>query len=341
MEIINEHSNMEGSEIMVYADKREQNLLSTIRDVFAQIPLFGNAPELEEKTLDTGDYIITRRFAGGDEMVLAVIERKTLSDYGASLKDHRICNLEKMLKLRAETGCHIYYLIEGKLNPGQNSLHSGIEYYKILASIRDTQIRHGVMVLQTVGIAHTCEEIRFLAERYGMPANLQDNVRILGGLSEAMNKIKPTQEQTDNKQILIIWANLISKSEKINTLGISTLKATELARVFTLGQWIRGEISEQAASDLRINGRKLDTRIAEMLALPMTRDLQCKMLSCINRVSEQMAREISRQTDLRTASAESLRNLVVRPGSKNSKLGPTLAAKIMGLMISCAHNQLC
>lgn len=58
---------------------------------------------------EAGDFLIC-----GKDRVYAVFERKTYADYWASIKDERHDNRHKMYNLRAKTGCHVFYIIEGK-----------------------------------------------------------------------------------------------------------------------------------------------------------------------------------------------------------------------------------
>jgi ERCC4-type nuclease len=76
--------------------------------------------------ITVGDYIVV----SGDKIV-AVIERKTLDDYGASLKDGRANNKQKMINLRKKTGCRIIYIIEGDAFPSPNDCYSNIPYKNI------------------------------------------------------------------------------------------------------------------------------------------------------------------------------------------------------------------
>ena len=111
--------------------------------------------------LTVGDYVITR-----GPLIKAVFERKTLKDYGASIKDGRTQNVGKLLELRIKTGCDIFYIIEGPAFPSQSTEYAGIPYRNIASSIRNLQVRHGINIIKTQSEAHTVEELENFIATY-------------------------------------------------------------------------------------------------------------------------------------------------------------------------------
>jgi ERCC4-type nuclease len=282
-------------DIILKVDNRERAIHDHIRTVFCEKPMFCvniNQPEFVQ--LDTADFIIMSQSEDMSQTkILAIIERKTLEDYAASLKDGRIMNTEKLIRLREESGCQIYYLIEGNINTGYDSIICGIEYYKILANIRDAQILHGINILNTSNKLHTARELKFLLERYtSLYENIESKLKVNGSFDQLVEKCKPTQKQLLRNELIIIWTNLLSKSDKIKTQITPSNKAVLLSTMFSLSEWLNGKITEEKVAAIKVNNRRLDGFQIEMLSKPMTPELQLKALICMKGISEQFAKDI-------------------------------------------------
>ena len=84
-------------------DNRESAVFDEIERIFTN----GNSDVIiEYKQLNIGDFIIME-----DNCIRACIERKTLTDFIATIKDGRYENKDKMIKLREQTSCRLIYLI--------------------------------------------------------------------------------------------------------------------------------------------------------------------------------------------------------------------------------------
>jgi ERCC4-type nuclease len=141
------------SDIFLVADTRERSVVP-----FLSAELRGYAHVL--KQINTADYLVCRR-AGSNEktVVLAAIERKTLPDFAASFKDGRYGNVDKMLALRRETGCQLYFFVEGQAFPAPDKRYERIPYANILAAITKLMVRHGIFVVQTADETHTAKRL--------------------------------------------------------------------------------------------------------------------------------------------------------------------------------------
>lgn len=317
-------------DLVVKVDDRENSIHDHLKQEFAQPPLFNvNAPVLEIERLDIADFIILARSAT-ETRIMAIIERKTLADYAASIKDGRMINLDKLLALQQESGCQIWYLIEGRQDLRMDAVISGIEYYKILAHMRDTQLLHGVNLLQTVDKFHTAREVKFLAERYFQAYDaLCGKLRVAGGLDEIVEKCKPTEKQLLRTELMIIWTNLLSKSEKVQTQIRPSLRASTLARMFSLLKWLKGTLQYDEIDAIKVDGRRLTAWQVEMLSMPMSPALQLKALTCIKGISEKFAKAILARS--------SIINIITDPQSHkfvilgNRRLGTALRDKIIKL----------
>ena len=314
-------------DIILKVDHRERAIHEHINAIFAEKPTFCVDIQPPEYTqLDIADYVIVAQ-TENECKVLAIIERKTLEDYAASLKDGRIMNTEKLLKLREESGCQVYYLIEGNINTGYDTQICGIEYYKILANIRDAQIIHNINILNTSNKLHTARELKFLLERYTKTYDeISHNIKTSGGFDEIVEKCKPTKEQVLRNELVIIWTNLLSNSAKIKTNRSPSLASVVLASKFTLKSWLDGLIKLEDVIDIKVNNRRLNGNIIDLLTEPMTPDLQLKALTTINGISERCAKGILEKTTINDIiKKKSTINIVV---FGNNKLGEAKRDKI-------------
>jgi len=132
------------------ADTRESHVTGLLGAAFREAQ-----EDLKVAQLNTGDYLICRRFEGGEPEVLAVFERKTLPDFAASIRDGRHENRHKLLDLRARTGAQVFYLVEGPAFPRPGARIGRMPYSTILSAITNLMVRDGVAVVQTESQAHS------------------------------------------------------------------------------------------------------------------------------------------------------------------------------------------
>jgi ERCC4-type nuclease len=229
-------------EVVITVDNREKAIFDEIRFQELCPPVFKYALPVRVvyESLQIGDYLITI----GDT-IMAVIERKTLKDYAASIIDGRQENVEKLVNLRETTGCQIYYLIEGTPNPGLDSQHARMEYKKILASIRRLQILRGIHVIDAKNKTITAREIWFLAEVYcGLVA---DGRLVANPIEGALEKSMPSKEESNLKHTIASWQSLpgVGRTTAVKLADyplISLLDMTKLAGVISAK--VASQISE-------------------------------------------------------------------------------------------------
>jgi len=148
--------------VELFCDTRERAIQDSINAEFTKPPTFAKTRGemvCSVKQVAVGDYMVSV-----DDTVVAVFERKTLKDYGASFKDNRHANKVKLLNARNISGCQIYYIIEGPLNPDYESEYAGIKYKNILASMHDLMIKDGIFIIRTQDGQHTARELRMFCE---------------------------------------------------------------------------------------------------------------------------------------------------------------------------------
>jgi len=124
------------------------------------------------KNLDYGDIIIDVNESNNESEPinnhLMVIERKTLSDLSASLKDGRYKNQKNKLLTLVPTNC-LYYIIEGPIDfIIDNNIDvtlNGISKKKMLSCIINTLIRDNIKVFITKDVNETCDLICNIYDR--------------------------------------------------------------------------------------------------------------------------------------------------------------------------------
>jgi hypothetical protein len=118
------------------------------------------------KQVTTADYLVCE-VLDGDAVVLAAIERKTHEDFAASFKDGRHENVAKMTALRAQTGCALFYFVEGPAFPPTTTRFGGIPFGNILAAMTRMMVCDGIFVVQTEGAAHTAKRLADFVGAFG------------------------------------------------------------------------------------------------------------------------------------------------------------------------------
>lgn len=277
------------NEIKLIIDNRERKIIDTINNEFNKPHLFNITKGIiscECKQLDVGDYLILN-----GNKILAVIERKSLKDYGASFKDGRHFNKEKLLRLRDETKCKIYYIIEGPLFPDYSTEYAGIPYKKITASITALTINFDIFIIKTQNKDHTARELKLFCERYlnllcDESSNfyqqmIGNEIRVTGSFEEQVKKADLTPEEKFKKTIVSGWATL---------KGVSEQSASIIASKYTFLQWINGEIPNDI-QEFKVNGRKNSAVINYLTSRP-TKELMINILSCCNGFSKKTISEI-------------------------------------------------
>lgn len=133
-----------------------------------------------KQRLSIGDYIIKSQ----NNELLACIERKTLDDYGASIRDGRKYeNFDKMFSLRARLPhLQLYLIVEGGrkitavdetktpkvfiVPPDPETAFSGIKYKGIITSATNLMIERDVYVIYTTSREDTAEKLAKLVDTF-------------------------------------------------------------------------------------------------------------------------------------------------------------------------------
>lgn len=245
----------------IFAELEQQRMMDTVFK--PRIPI-----TMRYNTIPVGDYTIS--YTGinqedveitepADEMILAVIERKTLADYSASMSDGRSENVGKLLALRDLVKCQIYYLIEGPANPSMTKQCARKDYKNILASIRHLQIKHGISIINTKNKQATATELFFLCEVYA-GLLLDGSIQVtLADYGEVMEASKPSAEEVSRRKIIGSWCSLP---------GIATKTATILASKYPLSDLLSGEIPELKTKAKLVHPWPKSVQVAFVASIP-------------------------------------------------------------------------
>lgn len=292
--------------IHIYIDQRERKNFNYFETIFNQPPIFDKRDNVtyEIKTLTVGDFLITHKF-NDNEKILAVIERKTLKDYAATMKDDkRYQNKNKLIKLREETNCKVFYLVEGHLNPKYNTQYCGIEYSKILANIHTMEIVEDFHIVRQSNGENTAKWLKFIAEYY---SGYVEKPEYLGNLEkeaisviDQLKKCKLTPEQKDNECVVFCW-------KKIKNIGSKI--AIYLSKSFTLKELITNQITEEMVLEAK---EKLNFRISKNainnIISPIDVETQIKILAEFPGVSKKGAESLLTMSNL---------SIIINPENKN------------------------
>jgi len=150
------------------ADARERAVTPFLEEALARIKLPLASRLIAGRQVNTGDYLICHRTSATDATprIRACIERKTLLDFAASFKDGRHANIQKMRDLRTQTGCQLYYIIEGPAFPSRARRFGRIPYGSILTAITHLMVRDNVMIIQTESEAHSAARLADLLDAF-------------------------------------------------------------------------------------------------------------------------------------------------------------------------------
>lgn len=126
---------------------------------------FGDEFEVKIEQITVGDYAVV-----DNNRIIAIFERKTIADFVASIKDGRMDNRNKMLQLRKETGCAIFFIVEGRNIDPSIPLSGNITYANIESSIFHMMMRDGIHAVWTKNAFETSQIlVRFMKSMTTLP----------------------------------------------------------------------------------------------------------------------------------------------------------------------------
>lgn len=283
--------------------------------------------QYEKKQLTVGDYIVR-----ADDVIIAVIERKSLVDFAASIKDSRMDNTGKLLALRAKTACRVIYIIEcpkGGIPLDDSKKFGNIPFGHIRSAIYHLMLRDNIMILWTIGTVGTANElVRFVRSTETLLSRVGDSTFLTQ--SEAaesapidLSELTKRYEKSDHEIVRMMWScfsgiGCDSADDYINRWSLRDIITSSIPRT---------EIAAMKGS----NRRTISTKVVNSLCAigPI---LEERLLACVPGISKQSAKDILRGRDLRTVITSPLETIsAYSTGKLNTSVGVVRATRILAL----------
>jgi ERCC4-type nuclease len=285
-----------------------------------------------EQQITTGDYNII----GPTGKLLMVIERKTLSDYGSSIRDGRHENKSKLLAARAETNCRIVYIIEGPEYPKPEETYGGIPYKTIESSVMHLAIRDGIFHFRTKDTIHTAtklvEIVSYLNKLVSTDALEQPN-----DTSLTASQLTGGNDCTSETMALLTKKHVKSLHDIAREMwacfrGISTESADDYIHKWSLMDIVLGAVSRADITNFKMSsGRKINTRVIGSLT-GINKPIESKLLSTIPGISAITATAITSKWTLPQFLSLPQAQMAEFP---IGKMGRPLGLKVTGEIIKC------
>lgn len=265
------------------------------------------------KRLTVGDFAI---IDDDSSNILACIERKNLKDYAAGMRDGRYENISKMINLRTETKCGLYFIIEAKrINYSADKTFGGIKFSQILASIDLLTFRSNISVFWSVSSEHTATRLFDFVSRFDKIKNdeikgrVSESLRGVTKIDEFVTEIKVAAEpanEFDHKKEKTggALAKLTEKQVKTDSQimqriwdGLDSISfdfAGVLVKQFTVRELIKSVSVDTIKKIKNQNGRKPTQKAIRSLLQLKEKNVSMftKILGGIPGVSENTAKKI-------------------------------------------------
>lgn len=198
------------SKLSIIADKREPSVISHL----ATHTLGSQTCQLETLQMTVGDFAIA-----DESRIYAIIERKTIADLSASIKDGRMANKDKLISLRRQSGCDVVFIIEGDwgaVEISQAEKTCGIYTKSLITTVNNLQIAHQFFVHVTRDQRHTATKLIQMAASY---AKNKPSRTIIPSVSELLN-------YQFSRDPTVIVSNMLMTLTGINTSNLHLLYGT-------------------------------------------------------------------------------------------------------------------
>ena len=269
---------------------------------------------IKVERLTVGDYAI---FFNGK--LLAIIERKTLKDLAASIKDGRIENFNSLLECREKCGCLPILLIEGRLPQKSSARYGRIPYKALRAKIDSLAINNNIYVVHTSNVEDTIDRLLSLCGTFYKRENKRETTLNL--------QEKKLVQQSRKKPIHVLQIKMLQKIP-LMSWNICTI----LLRKYKLKELLRGEAKVEEISQLTYpSGISLSgkaQRLKNNLSNYSSRE--AKMLSVIPGITLQTANIILSSVSFRDLLEGADVSQIQK--TKKRKLGKAINEKIISTL---------
>lgn len=302
-------------------DTRERNVLRHQKE-FEDI-------SYEVKQITTADYVVTC----GDS-IIAAIERKSLEDYAASIKDGRSDNKKKLIELRQKTGCALIYIIEGEPFPRPNACFGNIPYRFIESSIFHLTVRDRITILHS---ADTLGTAGLLARFVKSMDTLSEKADFEDINSQNNAEAEPDAVQTINIHEELTKKHARSDHEVARELwscfpGISVETADEYSKTWSIADIVCERIPRADIQKFKMaNGRKISKKVINSLT-GLTNPIEVRLLTCIEGISTVTAKELTAERSLRALLGYGTAGIsMCKVGKSKRSLGDEKANRLLRL----------
>lgn len=307
---------MEKSSSILIADTRERHVLRHEKEL--------ESVNLEIKQITTGDYVVVNP-AG---VILAVIERKSLEDFAASIKDGRCQNIKNLIKLQKSVGCRIIYIIEGPEFPSPTDCFGNIPYRIIESSIFHLMIRDNVSILQTRDSLGTAKLLaRFVASMDTLSKKMIEPEPISPAqpveYNELLALLTHKHEKSQHEIVREMWSRFP---------GITVESADDYIKHWTIADIVCGKISHVDINNLKMaSGKKMNKKAAASLT-HIAKNVEINLLSKVPGISPAIAIELINKTPLSRLLTSDVASMSAQTfGKAKRRLGNTCAERVLKL----------
>lgn len=171
-------------------DVREQDLISIINNLVETIPSFKDI-EIKKENLPLGDIII-----GNEKENFVIIERKTVNDLVASIKDGRYEEQSYRLTNLNHPNHNVIYLIEGDINKMNRFRDNRMEKLTLYSAIFSLNYTKGFSVIRTFSLEESA--IFICNSLMKLKKNILEKKK--GYFSNPIQNPNPTSETTDQEE---------------------------------------------------------------------------------------------------------------------------------------------
>lgn len=299
-------------------DDREQQVIPFFKEDYKEIEI-----EIEVKRINIGDYAIYQ-----DDTLLFIIERKSWKDLSASMRDGRKENINKLLLARQETGCKIIYLIEGKARYPANKKIARIPYKNLQSHLDHLIIRDDVYIIYSNTPEDTSNRLIEFMVNY---MSIVPTIKIAGNKTQEPFDLMQKFTKSDLEIIYSIWRCIPGITDKTTSLFINNYHISDLI----LGNIQEADISTMKYPNGAIIGKRASKIHKVSIASPETFKVYCKMLSCINGVTDKTAALIVTKFGFHEvlSGAVSQEELSELKKTEKSKLGKKISAEIVRFFV--------
>ena len=320
----------------IIVDDREHNVIPYFKSY-----KFPPNVEYEVSRINYGDYSIIYK-----NTLIFLIERKTWSDLASSIKDGRKNNVDKLIKMRNDTGCQLIYLIEGNPIPSRSSKFGRIPYKNLRSHLDHLAFRDNIHIMHSKNQHDTVVRIVEIIQNYStikfcntIKTDQTDQPEQTNqtNQTEIIRNLKTIQVVSDITIIYKLWCCVPYITEKTACMFINCN--------YHISDLILGKISKDDIYKMKypndfIIGKRSTKIWNNSRPTDINKKIFIKMLSQINGITKQTASII---LDIISIEDLMMNRITVDTLSKikkteTRKLGITVANKIIKYFIKVTNN---